>query len=52
MVPPAAVMAAAAGSQLRAATDVGDLKVDQIRGKAPIQFAFTFHWIEGGRHED
>jgi hypothetical protein len=34
-------------TQLRAATDVGDLKVDQIRGKLPMQFTFAFHWLEG-----
>jgi len=39
-------------SQLRAANGVSDLKVDQIRGKSPMQFTFDFHWTEGGRHED
>jgi len=39
-------------SQLRAANGVSDLKVDQIRGKSPLQFTFDFHWTEGGRHED
>jgi len=37
---------------LRAANGVSDLKVDQIRGKSPLQFTFDFHWTEGGRHED
>lgn len=39
-------------SQLRAAADVSGLKVDQIRGKSPIQFTFNFHWIDGGQRED
>ena len=34
-------------SQLRAANNVTDLKVDQIRGKSPMQFTFDFHWNEG-----
>jgi hypothetical protein len=34
--------------QLRAAKDVRDLKVDNIRGKTPLQFTFNFHWGEGG----
>ena len=39
-------------SQLRAAEGVTDLKVDQIRGKSPIQFTFDFHWGKGGGNED
>ncbi len=39
-------------SQLRAAGGVTDLKVDQIRGKSPIQFTFDFHWGKGGGNED
>ena len=39
-------------SQLRAATGVSDLKVDQIRGKSPMQFTFDFLWTEGARHEN
>ncbi|MFZ0826442.1 MAG: hypothetical protein WAO02_03370 [Verrucomicrobiia bacterium] len=39
-------------SQLRAAGGVADLKVDQIRGKSPIQFTFDFHWGKGGGNED
>ena len=35
-------------SQLRAGDNVTDLKVDQIRGKSPIQFTFDFHWGKGG----
>jgi hypothetical protein len=34
-------------SQLRAANNVTDLKVDQIRGKSPMQFTFDFNWNEG-----
>jgi hypothetical protein len=32
---------------LRAASGVADLKVDQIRGRQPVQFTFEFHWREG-----
>ncbi len=39
-------------SQLRAANGVTDLKVDQIRGKAPMQFTFDFHWNKGGGNEN
>ena len=39
-------------SQLRAAGGVTDLKVDQIRGKSPIQFTFDFRWGKGGGNED
>jgi hypothetical protein len=39
-------------SQLRAADGVTDLKVDQIRGKAPMQFTFDFHWNQGGGNEN
>jgi len=35
-------------NQLRSATGVTALKVDQIRGKAPMQFTFDFQWGEGG----
>ena len=34
--------------QLQKAPNVADLKVDRIQGKAPVQFTFDFHWIEGG----
>jgi hypothetical protein len=33
--------------RLRAASAVADLKVDQIRGKSPMQFTFEFRWSEG-----
>jgi hypothetical protein len=39
-------------SQLRAADGVTDLKVDQIRGKSPMQFTFDFHWNQGGGNEN
>ena len=39
-------------NQLRAADGVTDLKVDQIRGKAPMQFTFDFHWNKGGVNEN
>jgi hypothetical protein len=32
--------------QLRAAKEVRDLKVDQVRGKTPLQFTFNFQWGE------
>jgi hypothetical protein len=35
-------------AQLRLATNVADVKLDQIRGKSPMQFTFDFHW-KGGR---
>jgi Tfp pilus assembly protein PilN len=39
-------------SQLRESDDVKDLKVEQLRGKAPMQFTFEFHWGMGGNNED
>jgi hypothetical protein len=30
--------------KLRAMPEVGDVKVDQLRGKSPIEFMFNFHW--------
>jgi hypothetical protein len=39
-------------SQLRSADGVTDLKVDQIRGKSPMQFTFDFHWNKGGGNEN
>jgi len=35
--------------QLRGAKEIFDVKVDQIRGKSPLQFTFNFHW--GGARE-
>jgi len=39
-------------NQLRAMDGVKDLKVEQIRGKAPMQFTFEFHWNKGGGNEN
>jgi hypothetical protein len=36
---------------LRATKEVTDVKVDQIRGKSPLQFTFNFHWSEQGSNE-
>jgi hypothetical protein len=33
-------------NQLRAMKEVGDLKIQQFRGKAPVQFSFQFRWID------
>jgi len=34
--------------QLRAAREVADVKVDQLRGKSPLQFTFNFQWERQG----
>jgi Tfp pilus assembly PilM family ATPase len=34
--------------QLRAAKEVAGVKVEQIRGKTPMQFTFDFNWTGGG----
>jgi hypothetical protein len=34
--------------QLRAAREVGNVKVDQLRGKTPLQFTLNFQWGPGG----
>lgn len=34
--------------QLRASREVGNVKVDQLRGKAPLQFTLNFQWGQGG----
>lgn len=33
--------------RLQAAREVSNLKVDQVRGKAPIQFTLNFRWADG-----
>ena len=38
--------------QLRAAREVGNVKVDQLRGKAPLQFTLNFQWGPGGGGEN
>ena len=35
--------------KLRAAREVTDVQVDQLRGKSPLQFTFNFRWDAGGR---
>ena len=37
--------------RLRAADEVQQLKVQQIRGESPLQFTFSFEWSEGGSDE-
>jgi len=39
-------------TQLRSTSGVTGLKVDQIRGKSPMQFTFDFQWGEGGGNAD
>jgi hypothetical protein len=39
-------------NQLGAANNVNDLKVDQIRGKSPGQFSFTFLWGNGAGNDN
>src|SRR5581483_3406658 len=34
--------------QLRKSDGIVDVKVNQIRGRSPMQFTFDFHWTEGG----
>jgi hypothetical protein len=38
--------------QLRASREVGNVKVDQLRGKAPLQFTLNFQWAHGGGGEN
>lgn len=38
--------------RMRTNPAVSDLKVEQIRGKAPMQFTFNFQWTPGGRGEN
>ncbi len=38
--------------RLRAAPHVEDVKVQQVRGKSPLQFTFDFHWSDGATHEN
>lgn len=39
-------------SQLRGTPNIADLKVDQLRGKTPLQFNFAFRWNERGSNEN
>ena len=34
--------------QLRAADQISNVKLDQVRGKTPMQFTFNFQWSQGG----
>jgi hypothetical protein len=38
--------------QLRSAREVGNVKVDQVRGKTPLQFNLNFQWAQGGTSEN
>ena len=38
--------------QLRATAHIADLKVDQMRGKTPMQFTFGFRWQQGDGNEN
>ena len=38
--------------RLGAFREVSNVKVEQIRGKTPLQFTFNFHWTEGGKNEN
>lgn len=38
--------------RLRANREVSNVKVEQIRGKTPLQFTFNFQWLEGGKNEN
>lgn len=37
--------------QLRNTKEVADVKMEQIRGKSPLQFNFNYRWVEGGTGE-
>jgi hypothetical protein len=37
--------------QLRSAKEIEDLKLDQSKGKSPVQYSFNFRWVEGGSRE-
>jgi hypothetical protein len=37
---------------LRTNDGVTDLKVETIRGAAPMQFSFDFRWNKGGGYEN
>ena len=39
-------------AKLRAADGISDVKLEQIRGKAPMQFVFGFQFNNGGGHEN
>lgn len=35
--------------QLRSTPSIGEVQVDQLRGRAPLQFTFNFQWANNGR---
>jgi hypothetical protein len=39
-------------NQLRTADGVADVKLQQIRGKSPMQFSFDIHYRNGGENEN
>jgi len=39
-------------NQLRTADGVADVKLQQIRGKSPMQFSFDIHYRNGGNNEN
>ena len=39
-------------TKLQAADNITDLKMGPMRGKAPMQFTFDFHWNNGGGNEN
>ena len=38
--------------KMRDVNQVSDVKVQQVRGKSPLQFTFDFHWSDGGTREN
>jgi hypothetical protein len=39
-------------AKLRNASGVSEVKLEQVRGKAPMQFVFGFKYNSGGAHEN
>jgi hypothetical protein len=35
--------------QLREAPQITEVNVQNVRGKAPLQFSLIFRWVEGGK---
>jgi hypothetical protein len=35
--------------RLRESTQISDLKIREVRGKSPLQFNFSFRWVEGSQ---
>ncbi|MEW6160012.1 MAG: hypothetical protein AB1813_21490, partial [Verrucomicrobiota bacterium] len=38
--------------QLRGVREIGEVQVDMLRGRSPLQFTFNFQWQEGGLREN